>query len=261
MEITARISGLPPAAGNGAPASRRHAAAPGAGGRRRRRGAGRGLALLLALAAWTGAAWGQADPASGAGLYAQDCAVCHGPRGQGKIGPSLQAAHDAQPVLAMIRGGKGMMPPFAQRLTPAQMQAVADYVSHTLATVALTGGNLSEGGVLFRVNCAPCHRTDARGGALAFTQHNAPALTGFSAATIAGAIRGGRGPMPAFPPTVFNDRQLASIVSYVRFVQHPPTPGGYPADFLGPVAEGLIALLMVAALGVIAYWIEFQGRG
>ncbi len=261
MEITVSSSGFPPAAGNAAPAARRHAKAPGAGGRRRRRGAGRGLALLLALAAWTGAAWGQADPASGAGLYAENCAVCHGPQGQGKIGPSLQAAHDAQPVLAMIRSGKGMMPPFAQRLTAAQTQAVADYVTHTLATVALTGGNLSEGGVLFRVNCAPCHRTDARGGALAFTQHNAPALTGLSAATIAGAIRSGRGPMPAFPPTVFNQRELASIVTYARFVRHPPHPGGYTVDYVGPVAEGLIALLMVAALGVIAYWIEFQGKG
>jgi len=41
----------------------------------------------------------------------------------------------------------------------------------------LTQGDLGEGGKLFRVYCASCHRTAVRGGALAFTGRNAPALT------------------------------------------------------------------------------------
>jgi quinol---cytochrome-c reductase cytochrome c subunit len=153
------------------------------------------------------------------------------------------------------------MPSFATTLTPEQIQAVADYVSTKIATVVLTGGSLSEGGVLYRMNCSPCHRTDVRGGALAFTKANAPPLTGLDSATIAGAIRTGPGPMPSFPPSVFNDHQLASIVMYARYMQHPPNYGGLPLDYYGPVAEGLVAIITVGVLGLIGFWIEQRGRG
>jgi ubiquinol-cytochrome c reductase cytochrome c subunit len=199
--------------------------------------------------------------ANGAGLYSQHCAVCHGPEGRGKIGPSLQAAHNPQQVVQIVRTGKGVMPSFAKQLSPEEIQALAAYVTQKLAVVSLEGANLSEGGVLYRLNCSPCHRTAVRGGALAFAKTNAPRLTGLSAATIAGAIRSGPGPMPAFPPSVFNDKQLASIVKYVRFMQHPPSPGGFPLNYYGPVAEGLVALLMVGILALVGSWIEGRSRG
>lgn len=157
--------------------------------------------------------------------------------------------------------GPSHMPRFAYIISVREMQAVADYVTQQLAVIPLTGGNLSDGGKLFRVNCAPCHRTAVRGGALAFTDTNAPALTDKSAAIVGGAIRWGPGPMPSFPATVLDDKQLASVVDYVKFVQHPPSPGGNPMNFYGPVAEGLVAWLVVFMLAVITGWIERGGKG
>ena len=196
-----------------------------------------------------------------ADLYSRYCAVCHGPEGRGKIGPSLQASHNPQDVVQIVRTGKGIMPGFAKQLSPDQVQALAAYVTQKLAVISLESGNLSEGGVLYRLNCSPCHRTAVRGGALAFASTNAPPLTGLSAGTIAGAIRSGPGPMPAFPPSVFDDKQLASIVKYVRFMQQPPSPGGLPLNYYGPVSEGLVALLTVVILALIGSWIEGKSKG
>lgn len=153
------------------------------------------------------------------------------------------------------------MPSFAYVLSVPEMRAVANYVSQQIAVIPLTGGNLSEGGKLFRMDCAACHRTSVRGGALAFTDINAPALTNKSAALIAGAIRWGPGPMPSFPPHVLSDQQVVSIVDYVKFAQHPPSPGGTSLNFYGPTAEGLVGFGALFLLIAISIWIEKGGKG
>lgn len=204
---------------------------------------------------------------SGQAIFSQKCAKCHGEKGEGMsgaitiAGPCLQAEHDIDAVLRTVRNGKGLMPSYNSLLSPQQMQGVARYVTQEIATIPLTGGNLNEGGALFRIYCAPCHRTDARGGALAFTGANAPSLAGFSPAVVAGTIRWGPGPMPAFPSSVLNNQQLASVVQYVAFVQNPPNPGGSPLGYYGPVAEGFAGWVGVLVLIVITGWIEKGGRG
>lgn len=200
-------------------------------------------------------------------IFAQHCAVCHGDVGQGRsavtsiAGPNLQAEHNEGNVLAAVEVGPSHMPSFAYVLSIPEMQAVATYVSQQIAVIPLTGGDLSEGGELFRAYCAACHRTSVRGGALAFTNINAPALTNKSAALIAGAIRWGPGPMPSFPPQLLTDTQLASIVDYVKFSQHPPNPGGTTLNFYGPSAEGLVGFLALFLLIGLAMWIEKGGKG
>lgn len=209
----------------------------------------------------------QAAESAGAAIYAQRCIKCHGAQGQGvnsalsMIAPSLQAVHSQQLVVKMVLSGSGIMPSFAHVLTPQEIDSVADYVTQRLATIPIESGDLVEGGTLFRIDCAPCHRTAARGGALAFTGTNAPSLVGKDASTIAGAIRFGPGPMPAFPPTVLSDKQLNSIVSYVRFVQHPPHPGGSALGWYGPVAEGFIGWLAIFFVVAVTGWIEKGGKG
>ena len=153
------------------------------------------------------------------------------------------------------------MPAFSRVLNSAQIQAVSRYVTTDLAVIPLTQGNLGEGGKLFRIYCATCHRTAVRGGVLAFAGRNAPDLTGKSAALIAGAIRWGPGTMPSFPASVLSDEQVASTVDYVRFVQHPPNPGGDPLMQVGPVAEGGVAAMMVLFVIGMTVWIERGGNG
>ncbi|MGH9342943.1 MAG: c-type cytochrome, partial [Terriglobia bacterium] len=204
-----------------------------------------GVFLLTVLAGRFafGAETAAAKAPDGKAIFAEHCAVCHGDNGQGRsavisfAGPSLQAEHDYGAAMTAIEVGPSHMPSFAYVLSVPEMRSVATYVTQDIAVIPLTGGNLSEGGRLFRMYCAACHRTNVRGGALAFTSVNAPSLTGKSAAIVAGAIRWGPGPMPSFPPGVLSDQQLASIVDYVQFAQHPQNPGGTPLHFYGPSAE------------------------
>ena len=71
--------------------------------------------------------------ADGAATYKAKCAACHGPEGQGKVGPAVKAA----PVTAdqindlLTRGDDAKKAPHKKAvsgLTPADAKAVADYV-------------------------------------------------------------------------------------------------------------------------------------
>ena len=68
--------------------------------------------------------------ASGAEIYRQACAPCHGPDGKGGHGGGapLDKSKDLAAVMLVIREGRKNMPPFGAALTPAQIQAVGAYV-------------------------------------------------------------------------------------------------------------------------------------
>lgn len=229
------------------------------------------LCVLILMPLTSGVALCQ-QPESGAApngavIFAQHCAVCHGDHGQGLssiisiAGPNLQAEHNHGRVMMAVETGPSHMPSFAKILTVPEIRSVAYYVTRQLAVIPLSGGSVSEGGELFRKNCAECHRTAVRGGALAYAGINAPSLVGKSPALVAGAVRWGPGPMPAFPESVINDEQLASIVKYVSFANHPPSPGGDPLNFYGPVAEGFAGWVGVLVLILFTVWIEKGGKG
>jgi glucose dehydrogenase/cytochrome c5 len=75
--------------------------------------------------------------ASGANVFADNCASCHGSLGQGgNGGPDLQtraAAQDVNRVLDQVRNGGGGMPPFKDQLSAAEIKAVANYVTSRIA--------------------------------------------------------------------------------------------------------------------------------
>lgn len=210
-----------------------------------------------------------ASPTSpdGRQIFLERCAKCHGENGEGVsaiatiAGPSLKAEHNAGRVMAAVVSGPSHMPRFEYVLSMDQIHAVSDYVAQNVADIPLAPGDLSRGGELFRTNCASCHRTAVRGGALGFVGTNAPALTGKSAELVAGAIRWGPGAMPAFPPAVLSDKDLDAIVTYIQYVQNPVSPGGSTLNWYGPVAEGFAAWVFLLVLVGIAVWIEKGGRG
>lgn len=76
------------------------------------------------------------DAAAGAGLYAARCAACHGPSGEGGTGPAmtLDRFDSASEVAAFVSAGvPGRMPGFATRLSPDEINAIAEYVWEDLA--------------------------------------------------------------------------------------------------------------------------------
>lgn len=206
-------------------------------------------------------------PEDGKRIFEQHCAQCHGERGQGisaaisYAGPSLQAEHNPGKVMTAVEYGPEHMPRFEYVLTVEQIRAVASYVTQNLAVISLSGGNVTDGGELFRTYCATCHRTAVRGGALGFVGTNAPSLVEKSPEMIAGAIRWGPGPMPKFPPSVLSDEQVASIVDYIQTVQHPPNPGGDPMRWYGPTSEGFAVWVILLIAILFTMWVERGGQG
>jgi mono/diheme cytochrome c family protein len=95
------------------------------------------LAALVLLA--TATAWPAFSQARGAEVYKAKCASCHGADGQAatSIGkamkvlpfkdPTMMKASDAQFVTSS-KNGKGKMPPYAGKLTDAQIGEVTAYI-------------------------------------------------------------------------------------------------------------------------------------
>jgi len=63
------------------------------------------------------------------------CALCHTLKAagaEGTIGPSLdELKPDLEKALLAVRNGLGVMPPFKDKLTPEQINAVARFVAAT----------------------------------------------------------------------------------------------------------------------------------
>jgi mono/diheme cytochrome c family protein len=104
------------------------------------------LTALLASAALAagcggGSSGGSSTPTGGGGsadgaqIFAENCATCHGDQGQGGVGPNLQTsskAGDEHAVIEQVKNGGGGMPPFDDKLSDQEIQAVADYVVNSI---------------------------------------------------------------------------------------------------------------------------------
>ena len=110
--------------------------------------AGVGIGLLVGVGCLVGANTcpGKSSPkitaTEGREIYVQaGCASCHGASGQGNDGPSFVSGPlstlSEDELAARIANGKrlGGMPKFEDKMTPAQIRAVAQYV------VSLRGGS------------------------------------------------------------------------------------------------------------------------
>jgi mono/diheme cytochrome c family protein len=87
------------------------------------------LMMLAAVTLVSGMAWAQ----DGAALYKAKCAMCHGPMGEGKVGPSLQktALNQQQVADLLTNGAAGKKAPHSKAvagLTAAQAGEISNYV-------------------------------------------------------------------------------------------------------------------------------------
>ena len=228
------------------------------------------LALVAALVLATPAA-----AANGKALYGRYCQSCHGSQGEGSTGQPVggSAARDQTQFVGKgpsLRGvGRlaadfylrtGYMPlkrnglqPRRSRLVlePAEIDALVNYVASLgpgpgVPNVHPEAGDVSEGMHLFRENCAGCHQIVAEGGYV--TGAVPPALGAATATQIAEAVRIGPYVMPRFSKKQISDRELNSIVRYVRYAQHPDNRGGLALGNIGPIPEGLVSWFLAGTV-------------
>jgi mono/diheme cytochrome c family protein len=90
----------------------------------------RSIMLLTAFAVFSCLAWAQ----DGSALYKSKCAGCHGPMGEGKMGPSLQATKLTQDQIKdlIANGAAGKKAPH----TKAVMGVTADQAAQIATFVA-----------------------------------------------------------------------------------------------------------------------------
>lgn len=193
--------------------------------------------------------------ARGHELFLASCSSCHGAHGEGtKQGPVLigvgAAAADFQLTTGRmpLANPKGQPVRKPQAFTDGEIKALVAYVASLgpgppIPDVDVGAGNLSKGGTLFRLNCAACHSSAGVGGALSYGS-DAPSLQSATPTQIAEAIRTGPGQMPVFGHDTFSDRQVSSITRYVKYLQDPDDPGGFSLGRIGPITEGMVALLL-----------------
>lgn len=196
------------------------------------------------------------DPASGRDLWQQDCAICHGDRGQGSFqGPDIRGDGTAA-VDFMVRSGRmpvdfrGPVPGQTERgevrYTDAEIRDLVAYTASFVdgpeapASVPLGDADLAAGGTAYRLSCAACHQAAGQGGALGYGTE-APPLGPATPVETYEAVRTGPGTMPAFPETLMAEETLVDVVAYVEHLDDPEDPGGAGLGHLGPVPEGLVA--------------------
>jgi ubiquinol-cytochrome c reductase cytochrome c subunit len=206
--------------------------------------------------------------ARGRALFRTGCASCHGADGDGTdIAPSLVGAGAAAADFQLTTGRMPDTDPDAEpeskppAYEPDEIDALVAYVASLgpgppIPDVEHPPGDLTEGGELFLLNCAACHSASANGGALS-SGRNAPTLHGATSTQIGEAMRTGPGEMPRFGNDTLTDQQVNSIVTYVRYLRDPEHPGGLDLGNVGPITEGLVALLFgLVVLAFVCHWIE-----
>ena len=211
-------------------------------------------ALGFASASGTGS-----EPTDVRTLYLRDCATCHAPDGSGtRRGPTLKG-QGAAGVDFMLTTGRMPLSASRQKMmrsapsySPAVISALDSYVAAlqpggpAIPRVDLSAGSLTEGGSIYREQCAACHQAAAEGGVL--LGQNSPPLLASTPTQVAEAIRNGPGTMPVFGATAVSDRDVASMARYVVALQHVDDPGGSGLGHLGPLPEGVVALAAIAVL-------------
>ena len=233
------------------------------------------LGLLLTGATYAVAAPGdktaqgiEGNADNGKELFLANCSTCHGANAAGRpatggddnvYGPSLIGVGAAA---VDFQVGTGRMPmemtaPQAPRrdvkFTAEETADLAAYVASLGPGPAIPGEDvttpvaaddpkfderIASGGDLFRINCAMCHNVVGSGGALTRGKF-APPLDGLEGAHIYEAMATGPQSMPVFNDANLTPEDKQNIITYLKYVEEQPSPGGLSLGSLGPVSEGL----------------------
>ena len=207
-------------------------------------------------------------------LFAANCATCHGLSADGTgTGPSLIGVGAAS---VDFQVGTGRMPMQANgpqaivkpvQFTEEQTAALVAYVASLAPGPALpeaeyldAEGDAAAGAELFRINCAMCHNVAGAGGALTEGKY-APALEGVSPQHIYEAMVTGPQNMPVFNDMNISPEDKRDIITYLKYLDNNPSPGGFALGSLGPVSEGLFLWIFgLGAIVALTVWITAKSN-
>jgi mono/diheme cytochrome c family protein len=186
------------------------------------------------------------DLASGAMLFAERCAPCHGPAG---LGDGQQAAALSIPPTALgapevsqtatgaawydvvTRGRiERFMPPFVSLSDQQRWDVVAYALS-----LGMTQQSVQDGMAVYQAQCAACHGDNGQGGTVGPALTDPQQLAERSLAATVSLIQQGRGQMPPFADALSENEQQAAA-AFVRGLSFsaataavPPTAQAQPA--------------------------------
>ena len=208
--------------------------------------------------------------AAGKAIYERSCISCHGENLQGvpHRGPSLIGVGEAS-VYFQVHTGRMPLPKQGAQapdkppvFTEQEINQLMAYVqAHgggpTLPSGDLrAGGDLAQGGELFRLNCASCHNFTGEGGALS-SGKAAPPLTNADDLTLYAAMLSGPEQMPVFGDNQLTPQEKRSIIYYIQTVKTAQDPGGSGIGRIGPVTEGLV--VWTVGMGVLLFLVFWMG--
>jgi mono/diheme cytochrome c family protein len=228
------------------------------------------------------AAWAQqgGDPQRGGQLFAENCAVCHGVDGQGRVGASLESFPGIDPGAAIettvTNGIPGsVMPAWGQANGgPLSEQDIRDiaayivtafegtepltplptYVAPAIPALPNVEGDPSQGSVVFQENCVPCHgdRGQGRFGvplAKAWPSNDPDVYIQQVVRTgIAGSV------MPAWAQVnggPLTDKQIADVAAFVLTLEPLAQPTAIPEPPSGMTTSATLILLGLLAVGAV----------
>ena len=211
-------------------------------------------AVMLAGGQYHGLAQSASDPklVEGARLYAQNCAVCHGANGEGRIGATLAkdwpSIRPDLTVKTIIENGVqgSPMPAWSQAkggpLSPEQIDALVVYILSwqtggaalitpgptatrrpPIAPVAQVQGDPNRGALLYDGNCSMCHGPEGEGRVGATLAQSWPGIRPDLSikTTILNGVPGS--PMPAWGQSVGGPLSEPEINDLVAFILSLPS--------------------------------------
>jgi cytochrome c oxidase cbb3-type subunit 3 len=186
----------------------------------------------------------------GAKLYLQNCAGCHGEKGDGGIGiplslPSFHASVDDEYLKqTVLRGRPGRVMPSFSYLSDAEVDAIVRHMRSwykgkvPVYPFTPVKGIAKRGEQLFEKHCAGCHGPSGEGGhgtGVTFSRprdfpimppalHNPGYLSAAKDAMIKATLVNGREgtPMVAFGKRGLKDKDLNDIVAHLRSFEKKP---------------------------------------
>ena len=246
------------------------------------------VVVTAVLTVGVAAAQSEGDPERGGQLYVENCAMCHGVGGTGRIGANLEdfpgiqiEATMAQTIAEGVEGS--VMPAWSQGSGgPLFDQDIDDIVAYITGAFAGTEpiaplpdyqppeipplvdveGDPSKGAVIYRQNCFACHGDEGRG---RFGLPLAKSWSGDqSAAYIRQVVADGIGgsTMPAWALTgggPLSDDEIADVAAYLLSLSPVGTSISPDPPAEGPISitTALIifgAIAVVIGLGLILYY-------